>query len=249
VHRDVKPGNVLFDEAGNVHLTDFGIARLTDVTAITSTGLVIGTPAYLAPEQVTGEGAKPASDVYALGLVLIEALTGERAFPGPPSEAALARLHRPPDVPPTRNRSLGPLLAAMTASEQHLRPEAASVADALTVASASEAPADSTMVLPILNDATAAVSFPVEAIPAAAGAPVVLQRRRSRAGLVIVLAIALVLLVGFATSRGGGGIVPANAAPTTTVAPPATTVPVTAPPTTAPPATTPAPKKKGKKGD
>ena len=79
VHRDVKPGNVLFDRAGDAHLTDFGIARLTDMTAITSTGFVIGTAAYLAPEQVTGEGLTPASDDLALGsLILLEALTGER---------------------------------------------------------------------------------------------------------------------------------------------------------------------------
>jgi serine/threonine protein kinase len=83
VHRDVKPGNVLFDGDGNVHLTDFGIARLTDVTAITATGFVIGTAAYLAPEQVNGDGATPASDIYALGLVLLEALTGERAYHRP----------------------------------------------------------------------------------------------------------------------------------------------------------------------
>ena len=99
VHRDVKPGNVLFDEAGAAHLTDFGIARLTDMTAITSTGFVIGTAAYLSPEQVTGSVATPASDVYALGLVILEALTGERAYPGAPSEAALARLQRSPEIP------------------------------------------------------------------------------------------------------------------------------------------------------
>ena len=107
VHRDVKPGNVLFDRSGDVHLTDFGIARLTDVTAITATGFVIGTAAYLAPEQVTGDGATPASDVYALGLVLLEALTGERAYDGSASEAALARLHRAPEVPSTASRLAG----------------------------------------------------------------------------------------------------------------------------------------------
>src|SRR5690348_9372010 len=80
VHRDVKPANVLLGKDGSVKLTDFGIARLIDAARVTSTGLMIGTASYLAPEQVAGEPVGPAADVYALGLVLLEALTGVRVY-------------------------------------------------------------------------------------------------------------------------------------------------------------------------
>ncbi|MBO0827335.1 MAG: serine/threonine protein kinase [Streptosporangiales bacterium] len=79
VHRDVKPSNVLLDPTGRVLLTDFGVSRLVDAARMTATGQAIGTAAYLAPEQVRGATAGPAADVYALGLVLLECLTGEPA--------------------------------------------------------------------------------------------------------------------------------------------------------------------------
>jgi len=97
VHRDVKPGNILLGRTPK--LTDFGIARLVDAAKVTSTGLMVGTAAYLAPEQVQGRTVGPAADVYALGLVLLETLTGIREYDGPPVEAAMARLSRPPSVP------------------------------------------------------------------------------------------------------------------------------------------------------
>jgi len=98
VHRDVKPGNVLLG-GGRAYLADFGIARLVDGGRLTQTGLMLGTAAFLSPEQVRGEGATPASDVYALGLVLLESLTGRREYEGLPVEAAMARLNRDPVVP------------------------------------------------------------------------------------------------------------------------------------------------------
>ncbi len=82
VHRDVKPANILIDQDGTVRLADFGIARLVDSAGITATGTSIGTPAYLAPEQVRASGVGPEADVFALGLVLLECLTGHRAVPG-----------------------------------------------------------------------------------------------------------------------------------------------------------------------
>ena len=82
IHRDVKPGNVLLGRSG-VKLADFGIARLVgDTVRHTMTGQAIGTAAYISPEQVLGHDVTPAADVYALGLVLLEVLTGERAYPG-----------------------------------------------------------------------------------------------------------------------------------------------------------------------
>jgi tRNA A-37 threonylcarbamoyl transferase component Bud32 len=129
VHRDVKPGNVLVSHDGRVKLADFGIARLVgDAVRHTTTGTAIGTVSYLAPEQVSGDGLSHAVDVYALGLVLLEALTGERAFTGPTAEAALARLTRDPEIPADLPPAWLDLLRAMTAREPADRPSAEQVA-------------------------------------------------------------------------------------------------------------------------
>jgi hypothetical protein len=80
IHCDVKPGNVLIDQGGHVYLTDFGIARFMDAAVTTSSGL--GTPLYMAPEQIRGERLSPRIDIYALGIVLFELLTGVRLFRG-----------------------------------------------------------------------------------------------------------------------------------------------------------------------
>jgi serine/threonine-protein kinase len=82
VHRDVKPGNLLVRDDGSVKITDFGIAWSARSVALTRTGQVIGTPQYLSPEQAEGKLATPASDVYALGLIGYECLTGHPAFDG-----------------------------------------------------------------------------------------------------------------------------------------------------------------------
>jgi serine/threonine protein kinase len=82
IHRDIKPANVLLDHDGSARLADFGISRAVDDTAVTTTGCIVGTAAYLAPEQVRGERVGPPTDVFALGLVMLEALTGRREYPG-----------------------------------------------------------------------------------------------------------------------------------------------------------------------
>ncbi|MFF8831169.1 protein kinase [Streptomyces sp. NPDC015131] len=134
VHRDVKPANILLDESGAPHLTDFGISRLLDTTAHTVTGTLVGTAAYMAPEQVLGRGAGPAADIYSLGLVLLEALKGELEYDGMPLEAAIARLHRPPVVPPHIPGPLAGLLDAMTDADETRRPDAAACGRALAAA-------------------------------------------------------------------------------------------------------------------
>ncbi|MFC6321385.1 serine/threonine-protein kinase [Nocardioides sp. GCM10027113] len=132
VHRDVKPGNVLLDRDHRAKLADFGIAKLLgDSAGHTRTGMTIGSAAYLAPEQVRGEPVTPAVDVYSLGLVLLEALTGERAFPGPAMEAAVARLHRDPDIPGHLPGRWAETLRAMTAADPAARPSAREVASML----------------------------------------------------------------------------------------------------------------------
>lgn len=90
VHRDVKPGNLLLDEAGEVNVADFGIASAAGMDSLTVAGTILGTAGYLSPEQANGERATPASDRYALGVVAYELLTGRRPFAreSPTAEAA-----------------------------------------------------------------------------------------------------------------------------------------------------------------
>lgn len=141
VHRDVKPANVLLGDGTRARLADFGIAKAVDAGAITGVGTVIGTAAFLAPEQARGEHVGPAADVYSLGLVMLEALTGRREYPGGMIEAANARLHRRPVVPDGLPDGLTGLLRAMTADDPRHRPSAAAVAAQLAPGDAAPRPA------------------------------------------------------------------------------------------------------------
>ncbi len=97
IHRDVKPANVLLSRAGDVLLTDFGIAKIYEETLqLTSEGTMVGTPAYMAPEQVQGQPVDARTDIYALGVVLYQALTGECPFMADtPLALALMHIHNP----------------------------------------------------------------------------------------------------------------------------------------------------------
>ncbi|MFJ5730889.1 serine/threonine-protein kinase [Streptomyces paradoxus] len=132
VHRDVKPSNIILDSSDRPHLTDFGISRLLDATIRTATGTLTGTAAYLSPEQVLGRPVGRPADIYALGLVLLESLTGRLEYDGGPLEAAIARLHRPPALPDFLPDGFATLLRDMTSLEEHVRPRAADCAQALT---------------------------------------------------------------------------------------------------------------------
>jgi serine/threonine protein kinase len=134
VHRDVKPANILLFEDGatrtRAKLTDFGIARMAE-SALTLEDAVSGTPAYLSPEQVRGELVGPPSDIYSLGLVLLQCLTGGLAFPGPPLESAVQRLTAVPDIPETVDAAWRELISGMTAMDPGSRVTAADAARAL----------------------------------------------------------------------------------------------------------------------
>ncbi len=155
VHRDVKPANVLLGKDGRVRLTDFGIARLVDAAKVTATGLTVGTASYLSPEQVTGSHVGPLSDVYSLGLVLLECLKGSREYPGNAVEVAVARLSRQPVVPRGLPAGWPGLLEAMTAREPGPRPTAHEAAQELArIAAGGEALTVRVPVAPLPVDRT-----------------------------------------------------------------------------------------------
>src|SRR5437667_3540619 len=106
VHRDVKPGNLLLDRDDNVHVADFGIASAAGMDSLTATGTILGTAGYLSPEQAQGERATAASDLYSLGVVAFELLTGERPFKRE-SMAAEAAAHANEPTPSASERRPG----------------------------------------------------------------------------------------------------------------------------------------------
>jgi serine/threonine protein kinase len=132
VHRDVKPSNILVDQEGDPHLADFGIARQAGQDRITGTNELVGTACYLAPEQLTAASVDPPIDVYALGLVLVECLTGELVYPGDDQlSSALSRLDHEPRIPADLPVRLAALLRAMTSTDPARRPTARQCADTL----------------------------------------------------------------------------------------------------------------------
>ncbi|MGH1563756.1 serine/threonine-protein kinase [Mumia sp. DW29H23] len=135
IHRDIKPSNVMLvereDGSYEVKLTDFGVSRYLEGTRLTSPDLLVGTARYLSPEQAVLDEVGPRADVYALGLVLLEALTGEEPFPGSRVETLSARLHRPPRIPESLGPDWGMALGAMTRRDPAERPDARGAAAAL----------------------------------------------------------------------------------------------------------------------
>lgn len=204
IHRDVKPANVLISSADRVFLADFGIARIVDSAHVTQAGDVLGTPAFFAPEQVSGEPVGPPADVYALGLVLLESLTGKREYDGTSLEVAMARLTRPPQIPPALPSGWRAVLAGMLAREPTDRLSASQVADRLRHIDDFD---ESTQAVPLLTaepqtllvSPQTTVMPPVEPSPVATATPVA-RRRRSRAplvvlGIVIVAAVAVGVVI------------------------------------------------------
>jgi serine/threonine protein kinase len=180
VHRDVKPGNMLITPEGRVKITDFGIARIADQVPLTATGQVMGTVQYLSPEQASGHAASPSTDVYSLGIVAYECLTGRRPFSGE-SQVAIAMSHindAPPPLPdtiaePVRNLVMSCIAKrpdARPASSAHLaracqalrRGDVQGAAAAVPEILGGLAPDDATMVMPRTAEtgATTVLSIP-----------------------------------------------------------------------------------------
>lgn len=134
VHRDLKPGNILLGDSevpgGLPHakLADFGIAHLIGSERLTTAGTIIGTAGYLSPEQANGSEPGPSADIYSLGLVVLESLTGVPEYPGTPVEAVTARVARDPRLPASLPEDWRGLLGAMTARDPRIRPTALEVA-------------------------------------------------------------------------------------------------------------------------
>ncbi|MHC2998823.1 hypothetical protein OB08_05835 [Microbacterium sp. HJ5] len=177
VHRDIKPSNVLLWHSPlpgaewRAKLADFGIAYLLDSPRMTSPGIAVGTVAYIAPEQARGETPAPPADIYALGIMLIEALTGTRPF----AEAegigtVMARLAAPPPIPDTLHPAWQGLLRGMTATPPDDRPTALDVAvTARRLAGSEDAAATSgdeaTEAAPVVTRPTAVLPPPLPPLP------------------------------------------------------------------------------------
>jgi len=126
VHRDIKPANLLVGPGGQIKITDFGIAHAAGSAPITRLGALVGTPAYLAPERAAGWRARPASDLYSLGVVAYQCLTAEVPFTGMPVEVALAHRDREfPPLPAAVPLPVAALIAELTAKDPAARPASA----------------------------------------------------------------------------------------------------------------------------
>jgi serine/threonine-protein kinase len=249
VHRDVKPGNLLVTPDGQVKITDFGIARAGGQAPLTRTGEVMGTAQYLAPEQAMGRAATASSDVYALGIVAYEALSGRRPFDADnPVAVAMAQVN---DAPPPLPAAVPPAVAAVVlqalAKDPDERPhDAAALSDALGRAMRGQAPAAAAPTQPVTAAAVGAAPTPTPGtgvLPTGYVAPTtpagdVLRQRppRRSAGLWVLVAVLVAALVALAVlllTQGGQGEDDTPRAPV----PSTSTTPSPTSPTTSEPST------------
>jgi eukaryotic-like serine/threonine-protein kinase len=251
VHRDIKPANLLLDPGGQVKITDFGIAHVAGSAPVTRTGTVVGTPAYLAPERLSGAPATAAADLYALGVVAYECLTGTRPFAGLAEEVVAAHRERQlPALPPAVPGQVVQLITELTAKSPAARPASAAavaeragrLSDALSGAPGTAAtswlpaqpasPAQPAAPAVTLSATLADIAAPEAppgpagdtetfAEPAGGGPPAVPSRHRRAAMVAAAAATVLVLLALVTALRSGGGATPPHRAPP----PPATRVP------------------------
>lgn len=214
VHRDVKPANVMVLPDGGVKLADFGIASLAGDPQLTATGTIIGSPAFMAPEQATGSEVGPPADLWSLGATLYFAVEGEPPFKKAEALATLSAMLNDPLPPAPRAGALGPVLARFLEKDPAARPDVAEAGRLLNsamgavaapapapppppVAQPAPEPSDTQVLRPSPTSrrpaAVAASPGPPEVPRRAVEAP---QRQQRGKGLALVLALAVIALIG-----------------------------------------------------
>ncbi|WP_345425893.1 serine/threonine-protein kinase [Pseudonocardia xishanensis] len=253
VHRDIKPGNILLAEDGTAKISDFGVSRAVDDVQLTRTGMIAGTPAFLAPEVARGQEPTSASDVFALGATLYAAVEGEPPFGL--DDNAYALLHKVATGqirPPQQAGPLTALLMRLLSNEPTDRPTASQARDALAaiaaggtaVGLAATAPAGTAVLPPVAAPQRTEGPPTLTGLPPVVGPPAPVsgggeppRRRRLLPVLIALVALLVVgggVLIGALRSGGSGTEDPVVAAPTTTVEAPAPTTTTAPPPTTTP---------------
>ncbi|MBV9486270.1 MAG: protein kinase [Frankiaceae bacterium] len=203
VHRDIKPANLMRDQSGRITVLDFGIARAADAAALTATGHLVGTARYISPEQVAGQPAAAASDVYSLGVVAYHCVAGRPPFDCD-TEVATALAHRdqePPPLPAETPLALASLIEACLAKDPAQRPAAADVArvagELAAGAPAPSGPVTAVIPGPDLEPADLTTDLP---LASGVGVPAWLEWRRvAIVGGITVAVIGLATLIGLAT--------------------------------------------------
>ena len=244
VHRDVKPGNILIAEDGAALISDFGIARALGDATLTSSGMIHGTPAYLAPEVARGGEANFASDVFSLGSTLYSALEGRPPFGT--DDNTMALLHRVASgqfPPPQRSGPLTPVIMDMLATDTDIRPSMGAVAESLARLPTQSHPAvRAPAAAPLEAGPEEPDALPVLAPPSRDHQPPDPRRRRGLAAAVAVVAligIGIVVTALLVSDRRAANPT-VGSGQSSSAAPPATTSPPSRPsPTTDAPSPTP----------
>ncbi|WP_329361008.1 serine/threonine-protein kinase [Streptomyces sp. NBC_01483] len=243
IHRDIKPANVMISTDRTVKITDFGIARFADDTAstLTATGKIIGTADYLAPERALGHPAQPASDVYSLGCVLYELLTGRPPFQGTTSIAVVQQHVNAAPLPPAQLRPeipqpLSDYLLHLLAKDPPHRPSAEQAANWLHAPQQTPARAEPQSTAPM-----PAPVAPASAPPPPADSRAAHSHSHGHRRLTPKAALGIAAVVLFASAAAIGSLNSGNDGPPAPTSPPTTTVtsvPVSESPATAAPSTT-----------
>jgi predicted Ser/Thr protein kinase len=245
IHRDIKPANIMFTADGRPKVTDFGIARAGDLARLTRTGVLLGTPEYMSPEQAAGGQADQRSDLYALGVVAYQMLTGRVPFRSDTPHATLhAVVYEPPPAPRLINPALSPAVEAVLLQALAKQPEArfqrgTALAGALRGAVTGQKPVWAAAAVPLQAATVAGPGQPVTPPPGAGASTPPPQQGKSMTWLwlvggaivcVVALLVALLLLRGGSEEAPVAGVTEtataAAAAPTTITAAVATDTPL-----------------------